>query len=354
MEVKVKKIGLLVLILSLFLCIVPQTAMAAETTSYEQELTDYLSKISNARGFDVTKDDLIKTLTYYNLTLDDFQSADEIDQFLGEVIAPDYSNLSSIYERYNLDQASLTELLNEYGENLDDYIYIYDLYRAVNFYTNYNKTIDQPELTTQMLSSLMDMMSQLGLTDKEIQNIEDHFVNLTDELSSADTQIRLKNLSNRLMEFASKIAESSSLDENYKPSDSEINEYLSLYNDLLSILKLNIVFSLSNNGTLTPISITELINMEDVGDSDIKIEVFDSNSVLLADLVVSGEMLGSELDNIIDDNDNSVVDNKDTNGVQTIKGGKLPKTAGNYIPNAFYGLFTAFFGFLIYRKVRNA
>lgn len=38
----------------------------------------------------------------------------------------------------------------------------------------------------------------------------------------------------------------------------------------------------------------------------------------------------------------------------TVKGGKLPKTASDYIPNALFGLFIVMLGIFMYGKVRTS
>lgn len=451
-----KKLGLLLLALSLVIGLLPTAAMAAEVNAFDQNLTLYLEEVSTTRGFDVSKDDIEKALATYEMTTTDFQSVDDMKDLLGGVIKADLSNLDSIYTTYELNQESLTQLLSEYGEELDDYIYLNELDLALSFYTasaefeqeadyetklaayltevsaargftvtkedinqyldEYDSSTDDFETVSELSDFLGDviksdlsnlnyfdenydmdqaavlqlladngssiddliyigqieevvwesyngdlsdidtdvilgMLSQLGLTDQELLNLQNHFMGLSDYLSGEEVQAQLEDIVNRMMAFADKAIENT--DENYKPSDAEIEEVVSLYEELLSVLKLKVSYSLVSGGTVTPISMAELMKMEELGDADFKIALYNSDSELLADFVITSEFIKENFGEIVEDVNHAVGTDKDDKPVKTVKGGKLPKTASDYIPNTLYGLLIAFAGFIIYRKVRK-
>lgn len=451
-----KKLGILLLASLMVVGVLPSAAFAAESTTNNLDLTNYLNEVSTTRGFDVSKEDIDLSLADYGMTTDDFNTVDEIKNYLGEVINADLINLNSIYENYELDQTTLPQLLNEYGEELNDYVFLNNLDYALDLYTynferevdfdtklaayladistvrgfdvteeyinsylsEYSTSIDDFETASDLseylgdvikadLSNLdylytnfgmdeqallqlieengkiindyvyidqlealiwsslggnyptmdpamiMDIVKQLGLTEEEIQNLEAHFLSITDYLSSAEGQAQLEQVVNRMMELSGTLIEKGTADENYKLPDAEIAEFASIYEELLTIVKLNIVFSLSIDGVDTPYSVEELMKMNktDIKDTDIKITLYNDNSELLADLVVTSEFLNSELGGIIEEVDDAV--NIENDSVQTVKGGQLPKTASNYIPNALIGLLITIVGILIYRKVRN-
>jgi len=451
-----KKLGILLLALLMLVGVLPSAAFAAESTSNNLDLTNYLNEVSTTRGYEVSKDDIDLSLANYGMTTDDFNTVDEIKSYLGEVINADSSNLNSIYENYELDQTTLPQLLNEYGEELNDYVFLNDLDYALDLYTysfqqevdfdtklsaylvdvstvrgfdvteeyinsylsEYSTSTDDFETVSDLseylgdvmradLSNLdylytnfgmdeqallqlieengktindfvyidqlealiwpslggnysaidpamiMDILKQLDLTEEELQNLEAHFLSITDYLSSAEVQAQLEQVVNRMMELSGTLIEKGTADENYKPSDAEIAEFASIYEELLTMVKLKVVFSLSIEGVDTPYSVEELMKMDetDIKDTDIKIAVYNDNSELLADLVVTSEFLNSKLGGIIEKVDDAV--NIENDSVQTVKGGQLPKTASNYIPNALLGLLITIVGILIYRKVRN-
>jgi hypothetical protein len=134
MVITMKKFELLLLIFSLVLGMFPQAAFATEGSSFDQDLASYLNNTSTERGFDVTQEAIDKSLAGYEKTISDFTTVDDISTLLGEVIKADNSNLTAIYTKYNLDQASLTQLLSEYGEGLADYVFIHDLDTALALY----------------------------------------------------------------------------------------------------------------------------------------------------------------------------------------------------------------------------
>ncbi len=129
---KMKKSAFIFCII-LFSAVLPST-ISAQTSITEKELERFASQISQQRGFTVTIEDLEYNLAIYDANLQEFETINELEQFLGEVINRDGSNLDLIYEYYELDSDSLEALLNEFGESLDDYIFIYDLESAVDFY----------------------------------------------------------------------------------------------------------------------------------------------------------------------------------------------------------------------------
>ena len=119
-----KKIKTLLLTLSLVLTMFTQTAYAAEIKNSTLDLTAYLNEVSTTRGFEVSEEVIELSLLLYGKSLSDFTTAEEMKAFLGEAIKSDLSNLAGVYSKYELDQAAVTELLNEYGEDFNDYVFV--------------------------------------------------------------------------------------------------------------------------------------------------------------------------------------------------------------------------------------
>ena len=159
-----KKLGIFFLAFALLFGVVLQTAQAAEGSSFEEELNMYLSEISTERGFEVNKTDLEMYLSAYDNDLSSFTSAEELRSVCGDVIKADFSNLNGIYKTYGLDEASLTKLLSDKGEELKDYIYVNDLDYAVYFYT-YDDTFERdPEFDTKLADYLTAVSLERGFT----------------------------------------------------------------------------------------------------------------------------------------------------------------------------------------------
>lgn len=477
-----KKFGLLLLIFSLVLGMFPQTAFAAEGSSFDQDLASYLNNASTERGFEVTQEVIDKSLSGYDKTISDFTTVDDISTLLGEVIKADNSNLTAIYTKYSLDQTSLTQLLSEYGEGLVDYVFIHDLDTALALYvksttdttntttdtttdtstettdtttgnndtpktgyeaeldtylaniseirgfdisidaintylaeydmstgdfksveelddylgdvikadlsnldyfnTNYDmdqqavlqliedngKTINDyifldqiEELVWSSYGSsdlgidptmILGYLEQLGLTQGELQNIQNHFINNEEYFLSAEVQSKIEELRTRMLAYAQDIITKGTADPNYKMSDTELKEFVSFYEELLSLAKLKAVFSISQDGVDKTVSIFDLMKLEeeDMLNKDLKVAIYNSDSELLADFVVTSEFINDNLGDIIEDVNNAAEGNQT---IQTVKGGKLPKTASNDLAFVLLGLFVTTLGVYVYRKVRN-
>jgi processed acidic surface protein len=483
-----KKLGAILLSLSLVFGLFPKDIFAAQNRQFEKDFAEYLAQISEVRGFEVTKDDIEASLAAYELTINDFDSVEELSDFLGEVIKADLSNLDSIYEEYELDEASLVQLLKEHGEELNDYVFLDDLYEALYTYTDdgeferdpnfeqklseylteisairgfevtkndiekslalYGESLENFE-TVEDLSdylgdvikadlsnldyfeenfgmdkqSILDLLKEngkdindyifidnleqdiwnysdgmlpgieeevvkellpifeeeLGLTQEELQRIEDHLMSLEEHLSNPETLERLDQLANRMMAFEE-------FDAATELTPEQIAEIASIYEELLSIFKLKATYSLVKDGSETPLSLADLFQIEELKGANLKVFLYSEDGKFLADLIVTGEMVDS--DTVIDTGeqiDESTKEAKETikqvtiakpekqkpvlktdtaekrkviaqknDKYKTVKGAKLPKTASDYIPNALFGLFIALAGVLIYRKVRSA
>ena len=476
-----KKFGLLLLIVSLVLGVFPQAAFAAEGSSFDQDLTSYLNNASTQRGFTVTQEAIDKSLAGYEKTISDFTTVDDITILLGEVIKADNSNLISIYTNYSLDQASLTQLLSEYGEGLADYVFIHDLDTALALYvksttdttnTTTDTATDTPTETTdttgnndtpqtgyeaelvtylaniseirgfninidavnaylaeydmstadfrsveelddylgdvikanlsnldyfitnydmdqqailQLLEDngkkindyifldqieelvwssygssdlgidpaiILGYLEQLGLTQGELQNLQNHFINNEEYFSSAEVQSKIEELITRMLTFAQEIMTKGTTDPNYKMSDTELKEFGTFYEELLSLAKLKAVFSISQDGVDKTVTIFDLAKLEeeDMFNKDLKVAIYNSDSELLADFVVTSEFINDNLGGIIEDVNNAAEGNQT---IQTVNGGKLPKTASNDLAFVLLGLFVTILGVYVYRKVRN-
>lgn len=326
----------------------PQKAFAAESNSFDQDMAQYLADASSTRGFEVNQDDINQSLAQYGMTTDDFTSVEEIKSFLGVVIKADMSNLNDIYQSYDLDQSTLADVLSGYGEDLNDYVFLDDLDNALTLYTGNGADNQGSEIGSNLdLTQIMSIFSQSGITDSEIQNLKDYYTSMEDYLSGADVQKQLENLSTRMMTLGQTLIEKGTADKNYQPSEEEINQLVSAYDEMLSIMKVKVAFSLSQNGSDTPISFTELLKMNDMGEANLKLQLFTADSKLLADMVLQGDPGKSGLGEILGEVSGTNSDHS------TVKGGTLPKTASDNLSNTVLGLFVATAGILIYRKVRN-
>ncbi|MFF2592217.1 processed acidic surface protein [Priestia megaterium] len=376
-----KKLGAILLSFLLFVGVFPTSSFAAAST-FDADFNKYLKSVSQTRGFEVTKDDVEYSLSLYDESLENFDTIADLEDFLGEPIAADLHNVQDVYADFDLDKTSLNALLKENGQSLDDYVYLDDLYEDVGFYLEGDDWYEDDEsydeedasyddeLSEEDLSGLLSFMqSELGLTSEELNRIEAHFTSLEDELSNEATLNRLDQLGERLAAFED-------FDTATELSADQIAELMSIYKEMLSIFHLDAKFALVQGGNERPLSLTDLINLEELKNASLKISLYTTDGKFLADMVITGDMFNSD---IITDTGKEVEKSaeavakpaqaqkpavekkqepvkKQTNGTvqKTVKGGKLPETASNYVTNTLIGLVLVAAGFVLFRKVRRA
>ncbi|MFV0342041.1 MAG: processed acidic surface protein [Anaerocolumna sp.] len=462
MKRQTKKLFSFLFLLVMMVSFLPQTVMAANT--FDEDLKSYLSKISEARGFNVTKDDLDYTLSAYDISLDDFDTVAELEETLGEVIKSDYSNLNGIYEIYSLDKAGLDTLLQEYGETIDDYLFVDELSYALYFYTaddvtqegdfeanlalylieiseirgfevtrddlvqlcdsyeypledfesveklkelmgdvikadlsnlsyfeeNYglskealldllaanDESIDKyiymydlelfvwnnGDFTTDFDDSYAEdlalLMEALGIDETEIKNLEEHLSSLEESLSDPIVAARYLELLENLSAFAE--SELSEI-----PTAEQLEEFQAIFHELFSILSLKLEFYIIDNGHKTPLAFEDLLNITELGDNAFLLVLKNTNGKLLLDLSLTEEALQSilsefggdftdSLDNIeeVIDNAETIVPDNKPNTNETVKGGDLPDTATNNASMAFIGIILMLGGSLAIWKTK--
>ncbi len=336
-----KKLGMLLFSFALIFNLIPNYVFAANST-FDQDLQTYLGEVSATRGFDVSEEDIDLSLSAYEMSTSDFTTVDDMKTFLGDVIDSDLSNLDSIYDAYNLDETSLTQTLSEYGEDLNDYVYIDDLDLALDLYINGNDSGSGFDVDP---TAILAMANQLGLSEEEMNNFKNYYLANIEYLSSSEVQTQVENLNVKMQALRDSLEAKVAADADYEPTDSEIAQMASLYTDMLSTLKLNAVFYQDNE----PIAIEDLLKIDRIDSANISFELYDSNHVLLADMDVEDALSGLDMGDILD----NITSQTSEDTVKTVNGGTLPKTATNYIPYSILGLFIAITGFVAYKKVRK-
>lgn len=312
-------------------------ASAAQEAGFDAQLDAYIAEISDIRGYSITKEDLIFVLDQYGYSLQDFDTVDELSEFLGEVIKTDLSNLQTIYEDYELDQASLEALLEEYGEEISDYIFLDDLYASVAFYSG-DEMMDE-EFLKELLAFLA---TDFDLTDQEIENLMAHLLSIEDHLMDPATMQRVEQLTERMMnlEFFETATELTA---------DQIAELLSIFDEMLDIYQVKAEYVLITKDTEQTISLLDLINMDELINAKLKINLFNQSGKFLADIIITGEMFDSELINDAGKNlgNSAAAANQ---SAKTVKGGELPNTASNNLLFGLAGLMMLLLGSLVVKR----
>ncbi len=189
--------------LFLFLFVVLPGAADAHSNSFQKSLDVYLKEISIERGFTITKEDIEFSLSLYDSYLEEFDTVEDLKEFLGDVIRKDGNNLKQIYDDYDIDQAALEATLNEFGETLEDYVFLDDLEMNIGFYL-YILIPRDPDFEQKLADYLKEATSIRGfqVTQTHIEsslalygsNLNDF--KTIDELSDFLGEIINKDLSN--------------------------------------------------------------------------------------------------------------------------------------------------------------
>ena len=245
-------------------------------------------------------------------------------------------NLNELLKEYELTLDELKQLLANNDDSLDNYKYIEDLDAAVYHYL-YSE--DLPE-----------GLPEIGLTDEEMERLLKHILSI--DLEDPALEQRMLAIEERLKSLPD-------FDSASDLTQAQIKEIASIFTEVLDILQLKASYYLVKDSEKKAITLNELLVLETTNGADLLIELYNTQGEFLADLVITAENFGSDL---IDEEIVKVtqpitqpVKNPPKKVERTIKGGKLPNTAGNYAEGILAGLLLigAGTGLLIRRK-RNA
>ena len=313
----------------------------------DDELTAYLTVVSTERGYPITKEDYVTYLEEYSqVFLSDFENIQELEEYMGEVIKSDNSNLESIYEDFELDELQLIELLNENGEAIENFIYVDDLYFTV---LNIATPIEMPDLD-DITADIDGLMNEIDLTDEEIENLMNHLLSIEEELNSPEIGERLMSIAERMMGIDPE-----------NPTEEQIKEVGNAFEELMSIFKMKASFYIVEGNNKTQISAAELMQMEVLEGDYLLIQLFDINGTLLADVKFTSDEIKdipTTVEEVADTvkeevkSPNPPVVTKAPNKVKTVKGGKLPVTDSNNLDGAMAGAALIGIGLFLYRRVR--
>lgn len=361
----------------------------------ETDLTAYLTEIG------MSKSDLEDYLGYSDLTLNDFNSIQELKNELGEPVTA--ATLASLLKKYDLTEQKATDLLIENGELekgekiQDVYTFINDLDSDLSYYldneltpitsSNLNELLKGYDLTKAEFDQLMaehkdsitnykyiedldqaldyytqrsakmqkemeNALGSLGITQKEAERLGEYMSSVIENDPSVTD--KLKSLGERMMNFSN----FTSVDQ---LSAKDIAELLSIYSEGLDIFQLKPKFYLTKNGEKKELSLQSLVNIKDLNGANLLVELYSDKGELLLDLVITPEMAGSKM---VKDTGKglekaAVIAKKEVNKpviskpvAKTVKGAKLPKTAGNYMEMMGAGILLLAGAFLLARRVK--
>ncbi|WP_175987247.1 processed acidic surface protein [Bacillus sp. Marseille-Q1617] len=253
----------------------------------------------------------------------------------------DDENLMQLMKDYGFDSIeALEQFLKENEDSIENYQYIEDLELAVDIYVNGGANLDE----------VYGLFTEIGLTDDELEKLFAHFETLAFEDPAFLDQ--LIQLSERMMAF-----------EEFETAEEltagQIAELMDIFHELLQLFELETSYYLVKDDEKQAVSFETLMTMDTTNGYNLLMELYNKQGNFLADLLLTADMFGSEL---IQETGKDmkqaeeIVTAATPSGseplVKTVKGGKLPKTASDYVGNTFVGLAFVLVGAFLFRRFR--
>lgn len=258
----------------------------------------------------------------------------------------DEENLQILLDEYGFDsKEDLEQFLNENDDSIENYEYIEDLELAVDFYVNGDEYLDE----------IYGLFTEIGLTDKEVENLFAHLETL--DFEDPAFLEKLIELSDRMMAFED-------FESAEELSAEQIAELFDIFSDMLDLFQIETKYYLVKDGEKQAVSFETLMTMDTTNGYDLLIEIYNKQGEFLADILLTADMFGSELiketgkdikqaEEIVTKNQNVSEGPKAVKqSVKTVKGGKLPKTASDHAGNAIAGFALVLVGFAMFRRLK--
>lgn len=373
-------------------------AMQVSAAPKQEELQSYLKEIG------MTKTELQTYLKEnYDEDLNDFTSAAELREYLGERLTD--KALASYLKEYGMSKKEAEQQLFVFGflqksQAIQDvYVFADDFVSALDYITSYTPLTDKNfaallkkyglskseyakmfpgdedirlytdsiEDAEEYLSAaleekqaeeqFMKLFSQIGIDQNELENLYQHM----SALEKKDPQFsdKLLALSDRLLDLPSFTSIS-------ELSAGEIAELLDVMNDFQDTFQVKAKFYLINGNSKKELTARSLLSVNPAQGSKLLVELYDWNGKFLLDAIFTADMVDSETahqtgsdirkaEQIVKESKTSTKPKK-TSAAQvekTVKGAKLPKTAGHYAEWSMFGLLLLAGGLLMIRKLRK-
>lgn len=321
--------------------------------------------------FDYTRENLNKQLVEYGVieqgqdVLDGeyLLFSEELYDFVEyyasmNLITPE--NLQEIVDKYKFSSLEeMEKFLKEFGDSYKDYEYIEELEEAIIFYKEVKEGV-YDEDTEFVLDGLF---TAFGLTDKELDKLGAHLGSLNYDDPAFEA---------KLTELAERMMATGEFDTADDLTAEQTAEILSIFSELQNLFQVSTQYYLVTDGKKEAISIETLLTLDTTNGFDLLIEVYNLQGAFLADILLTAEMFGSEI--IVETGEDvkeveeiiseapakkptkpGIHDGSESPVTSsTVKGGKLPKTAGDYALNTLIGLGIALIGFVLYRRFKVA
>ncbi|MFS0644785.1 processed acidic surface protein [Siminovitchia sp. 179-K 8D1 HS] len=285
---------------------------------------------------------------FHDYTLEDFTDLADLKDYLGDPLNEE--NLKELLADFELTKAELEQLLQENGMSLDEFTFINDLDFVVSDLLDEGLT---EEDLAEMEQEILMAFSAFGIDKAEADRLRNHLDKVIEKTGEEAFLAKLESLAERLEAFPE--FESAS-----ELSAAQIAELLSIWEELLNTFQVKAEYFLVKDGVETPVSLSALIKMDDINGADLLIKIYSAyDGQFLADVLITKEMFGSDLIKGTGKKTKKAaktvakkVPAKKAPVARTVKGGKLPNTASDYIPNALAGFAFIILGAFLFRRFK--
>ncbi|MBT2641714.1 processed acidic surface protein [Bacillus sp. ISL-41] len=398
-----KRVLSFILAFTLTLGLVPFAAFAA-VDPQDQEFQNFIQEIG------MSEEEFIAYMSdWHDYSLEEFETLEELTDYLGALL--DEENLQELLADFDMTEEEFNQLLEENGATLEQFVFYDDLYFSVSewLYTEELTPITDENLQTLLedyeFVSIEELEAFLNSYDDSIENyeyIEDlefavaehYFMESKDDLINTLDSFGLSlaeanNLGNHVIaimenpdldpeqfftgleEYGARLMDFPEFDSATDLSAEDIAEFIEIWDGMLTLLDLNVEYYLIKDGVESSVSFASLMQMDSTNGADLMIKILSTNGDLLADMVITKEMFGSEFieetgENLADTTEaaegvkNAAEEMKKAEEkspaakapAKTVKGGKLPNTASDYPQNTMAGLAMILLGAIVFRKVK--
>ncbi|MEH7225921.1 processed acidic surface protein [Bacillus sp. JJ1566] len=277
-----------------------------------------LKKYTTQTG--LTEDDLEDYLAVFDLSLKDFESVNELVSYLGEPV--NNETVQTLLTKHNINEDELHHILSGFGESVQDYLFIKDLETTVDFYLNHAEVLVEAER----------MLSEVGLTEDEIDGLFLHFLSLND----INLEEKMRSINTNLERYFSYNSSEGLSSEHQK-------ELIVMYDKMIEVFELQPRYYLLKDGAREAIAYNKLLQMDTLDGAELLVELYRANDEYLLDLKVSEEMLASDF--IIERGEKLLtVATLATEMSVKVQGNKLPTTASPYANLLLIGALCMFLG----------
>lgn len=291
----------------------------------EEELQHYLHNL----GW--TKENLDSYLTAYDLSVNEFDTMEELVEVLGTPI--NEYNVQNVLDKHGLLMEDLDDLLSQFGESTEDYSFIEELNKAVSFYLEHNHA----------MTGMIDFLSYIDMTEDEITQLFNHI-----------GKIEKGPLLSRLQGINFRIDSLGSLEEGSNLSLNQQKELLAIFEDVVSIYQLNPTYEVipvveNSNET---ISYNKITDIEAIRGKSVHVSLYTRQGELLADMSLTADMLTSDF--VLQASEQlAQVGHLSAEMNSFMYGDMLPDTASNYLINLLCGLLLLLIGIYFYYLASN-